>query len=42
MKIKKRKYSQNPLTKVYNDDGFSALKKIGEEFGTTDRSYRRL
>jgi len=42
MEIKKRKYSQNSLTKIYNDKGFSALKKIGEEFGVTDRSYRRL
>lgn len=42
LKIKPRKYTQNSLTKVYNDNGFSALKKIGEEFGTTDRSYRRL
>ena len=40
--IKKRKYSQESLTTIYNNKGFSALKKIGEEFGVTDRSYRRL
>ena len=44
MKIKKRKYSQDSLYEIYNDKekGFSALKKIGEEFGVTDRSSRRL
>ena len=42
MKIKKRKYSQESLTKIYNDKGFTALKKIGEEFKVTDRSSRRL
>ena len=42
MKIKKRKYSQTSLNAIYGKDGFSALKKIGEEFGTTDRSARRL
>ena len=42
MVIKKRKYSQTSLTELYNEKGFSALKKIGEEFGVTDRSYRRL
>ena len=43
-KIKKRKYSQDSLYEIYNDKekGFSALKKIGEEFGVTDRSSRRL
>ena len=42
MKIKKRKYTQNSLTKIYNDKGFSALKEIGAEFGVTDRSRKRL
>ncbi|MAF50790.1 MAG: hypothetical protein CMH64_01735 [Nanoarchaeota archaeon] len=42
MKIKKRKYSQESLTKIKNEEGFSALKKIGEEFGVTDRSSKRL
>lgn len=42
MKIKKRKYSQDSLYEIYNDKGFSALKKIGEEFGVTDRSSRKL
>ncbi len=42
MKVKKRKYSQDSLYEIYNDKGFSALKKIGEEFGVTDRSSRRL
>ena len=42
MKIKARKYSQESLNVVYNEKGFSALKKIGEEFGVTDRSHRRL
>ena len=42
MKIKKRKYSLESLTKIYNKDGFSALKEVGKEFGVTDRSYRRL
>ena len=42
MKIKKRKYSQDSLNTVYDEEGFSALKKIGEEFGVTDRSSRRL
>jgi len=42
MKIKRRKYSQTSLTEIYNDKGFSELKKIGSEFGVTDRSYRRL
>ena len=40
--IKRRKYSQESLTTVYNNKGFSALKKIGQEFGVTDRSSRRL
>ncbi len=42
MQIKRRKYSQDSLYEVYNNKGFSALKKIGEEFGVTDRSSRRL
>ena len=42
MKIKKRKYTQNSLTKIRNEGGFPALKKIGEEFGVTDRSSKRL
>ncbi len=42
MKINRRKYSQESLTKLYNEKGFSALKEIGKEFGVTDRSYRRL
>ena len=42
MKIKRRKYSQDSLTALYDEQGFSALKKIGEEFGVTDRSSSRL
>lgn len=42
MKIKKRKYSQESLNVIYNEQGFPALKKIGQEFGVTDRSSRRL
>ena len=42
MKIKSRKYSRESLTQVLNEGGFSALKKIGKEFGVTDRSSRRL
>lgn len=42
LKIKKRRYTQNSLTKIYNEKGFSALKKIGLEFGVTDRSKRRI
>ena len=42
MKIKKRKYSQESLTEIRNKGGFSALKKVGEEFGVTDRSSKRL
>ena len=42
MVIKRRKYSQTSLTEIYNDKGFSGLKKIGLEFGVTDRSYKRL
>ena len=42
MKIKKRKYTQESLTVLYGKEGFSALKKIGEEFGVTDRSSRKL
>ncbi len=42
MKIKKRKYSQDSLNTVYDEKGFSALKKIGEEFNVTDRSSKRL
>ena len=44
MKIKRRKYSQESLTEIYNKDGFSALRKIGQEFDppVIDRSYRRI
>ena len=44
MKIEKRKYSQESLTKLYNEEGMSALKEVGKEFDplVTDRSYRRL
>ncbi len=42
LKIKKRKYTQNSLTKIKNEQGFSALKKIGKDFGVTDRSSKRL
>ncbi len=42
MKIERRKYSQESLTILYGKEGFSALKKIGEEFGVTDRSSRKL
>ena len=42
MKIKKRKYSQDSLNVIYDEKGFSALKKIGEEFEVTDRSSKRL
>lgn len=42
MEIKKRKYSQESLTEVMNKEGFSALKKIGAEFGVTDRSSNKL
>ncbi len=42
MKIKKRKYTQDSLNTVYDEQGFSALKKIGEEFNVTDRSSRKL
>ncbi len=42
MKIKKRKYSQDSLNTIYDEKGFSALKKIGEEFDVTDRSSKRL
>ncbi len=42
MRINKRKYSQDGLNVTYNKEGFSALKKIGEEFGVTDRSARKL
>ena len=42
MKIEKRKYSQESLTKIKNEKGFSALKEIGKEFGVTDRSSKRL
>ena len=41
-KIKRRKYSQESLTVLYNEKGFSALKTIGSEFNVTDRSYKRL
>ena len=42
MKIKKRKYTQESLNTIYDEQGFSALKKVGEEFGVTDRSSRKL
>ena len=42
MKIEKRKYSQESLTQIMSKEGFSGLKKIGEEFGVTARSSRRL
>ncbi len=42
MKIKKRKYSQDSLNIIFNEKGFSELKKIGQTFGVTDRSSRRL
>ncbi len=42
MKIKKRKYTQESLTKIRNEGGFPALKKIGEEFDVTDRSSKRI
>lgn len=42
LKIKKRKYTQSSLNAIYNDKGFGALKKVGEEFGVTDRSSRRI
>lgn len=42
MKIKKRKYSQDSLNTIYDEKGFSALKKIGQEFDVTDRSSKRL
>ncbi len=42
MEIKKRKYTQDSLTKIKNEQGFSALKEIGKEFGVTDRSSNRL
>jgi len=44
MKIKRRKYSQESLTEIFNKDGFSALRKIGQEFDppVIDRSYRRI
>jgi len=44
MKIKKRKYTQDSLNIVFDKDGFSALKKIGQEFDppVTDRSKNRL
>ena len=42
MKIKRRKYSQESLTNIYIEKGFSALKEIGKEFGVTDRSKRRI
>lgn len=41
-KVKKRKYSQESLTKIYNEKGFSALKEIGTEFGVTDKSSKKL
>ncbi len=42
MKIKKREYSQDSLNTIYDEKGFSALKKIGKTFGVTDRSAKRL
>lgn len=44
MKIKKRKYSQESLTDIYEKDGFSALRKIGLEFDppVKDNSSRRI
>ena len=42
MIIKKRKYTQESLTEIYNTGKFSALKKVGDEFGVTDRSSSRL
>lgn len=42
LKIKKRQYSQESLTKIKNEEGFSALKEIGAKFGVTDRSSKRL
>ena len=42
LKIKKRKYTQESLTKIKNEEGFSALKVIGAKFGVTDRSSNRL
>ena len=42
LKIKKRQYTQESLTKIKNEKGFSALKEIGAKFGVTDRSSRRL
>ena len=44
MKIKKRKYSQDSLYEIYNEKGFSALKKIGLEFDppVKDNSSRRI
>lgn len=41
-KVKKRKYSQESLTKIYNEKGFSALKEIGTEFGVKENSYKKL
>ena len=42
MKIKRRKYTQDSLNTIYDEQGFSALKNIGKEFGVTDRSSRKL
>ena len=42
MKIKRRKYTQDSLNAIYDEQGFSALKKVGEEFDVTDRKASRL
>ena len=42
MKIKKREYSRESLTKILNDKGFGALRIIGQKFDVKDRSSRRL
>jgi len=42
MRIPKRKYTLESLTIISNEKGLSALKKIGAEFGVTDRSKNKL
>ena len=42
LKIKKREYSQESLTVIYNKKSFAALRIIGDRFGVKDRSSRKL
>lgn len=36
------RYSQENLTKIFNEKGLKGLKEIGDKFGVTDRSSKNL